>query len=176
MKNLPPHSRLLARKSGRAPRSLFGRASRALADETGVVLVEFALVSVVFLLVLFGVTQFGLALNSANDETHLANELARYAAVNYNPAPNGQSLAAWVKSQGDNTFVSGSGKVCVSFPNGTSNIGDPVRVDVQTTFDWQPLYGFSQLLGGGIPASSTVSGSAVMRLEAQPTVYSAGCT
>jgi hypothetical protein len=176
MNRLPNISRFLARGNGRVPRSPFGRACHALADEAGVALVEFALVSVVFMLVLFGVTQFGLALNSANDETHLANELARYAAVNYNPAPSGQSLAAWVKSQGDNTFVSGSGKVCISFPNGSSNIGDPVRVDVQTTFDWQPVYGFSQLLGGGIPASSTVSGSAVMRLEAAPTVYSAGCT
>lgn len=137
---------------------------------------EFALVSVVFFLLLFGVTQFGLALNSANDETHLANELARYATVNYNPAPNGQSLSSWVKAQGDNSFVSGGGTICVSFPNGTSTIGDPVKVVASTTFNWQPVSGLSALLGGAIPASSTVSGSAVMRLEAAPTVYSAGCS
>src|SRR5438270_9084865 len=54
---------------------------RTLAEESGTAVVEFALVGVVFFVLLFGVTQFGLALNSANDETHLANEVARYAAV-----------------------------------------------------------------------------------------------
>jgi hypothetical protein len=42
--------------------------------------------------------------------------------------------------------------------------------------NWQPLYGMSQLVGGAIPASSTISGSAVMRIEVPPTIYSAGCT
>ena len=152
------------------------RARTRLTDESATALVEFALVSVVFFTVLFGVTQFGLALNSANDETHLANEVARYAAVNYNPAPGGQSLSAWAKAQADNTVLSGGGQICISFPNSTSNVGDPVKVVVSTTVNWQPLYGFSQLLGRPFPASSTISGSAVMRLEAPPSVYSAGCT
>jgi Flp pilus assembly protein TadG len=155
---------------------LLERARRRAAEETGTALVEFALVSVVFFTLLFGITQFGLALNSANDETHLANEVARYAAVNYNPAPNGQSLPAWAKAQADNTIISGGGQVCISFPNGTSNIGDPVKVVVSTTISWQPVAAISSIVGGAIPSTSTVSGSAVMRLEAMPSVYSAGCT
>jgi Flp pilus assembly protein TadG len=141
-----------------------------------VALVEFVLVATVVLLILFGITQFGLALNSANDETHLANEVARYAAVNFNPATNGQSLPAWAKAQADNTIISGGGQVCISFPNGTSNIGDPVEVQVSTTINWQPVYGLSNLVGGGLPASTKVTGTAIMRLEAPPSVYSAGCT
>ena len=139
-------------------------------------MVEFALVAVLLLLLIFAITQFGLAMNTSNDETHLANEVARYATVNYNPSTGGQSLSAWAKAQGDTNMISGGGQICISFPSGTSNIGDPVQVVVSSTMNWQPLYGLSQLVGGALPASSTISGSAVMRLEAQPSVYSAGCS
>jgi Flp pilus assembly protein TadG len=152
------------------------RARRRAADERGQATVEMALVSVLLLLLVFGITQFGLALNATNDETQLASVVARYAAVNYNPASGGQSLAAWAKTQADSTIVSSGGQVCFSFPNGTSNIGDPVQVIVKTTMNWQPLYGLSRLVGGGIPASTVIQGKATMRLEAPPTAYGAGCT
>jgi Flp pilus assembly pilin Flp len=145
------------------------------AEEDGVAMVEFALVATVLMLLVFGITQFGLALNAANDETQLAGEVARYAAVNYNPATGGQSLSAWAKAQGNPTIVAGGATICISFPNGSSNIGDPIKVVVNTTLHWQPLYGISRLVGGTIPATSTISSQAVMRLEAPPTVYSAGC-
>jgi Flp pilus assembly protein TadG len=148
----------------------------AASEESGQALVEFLLVAGLLLFILFGVTQFGLALNAANDETHLANEVARYAAVNFNPATGGQSLTAWAKAQADNT-ISGNAQICVSFPNGTSNVGDPVKVVVSGTMNWQPIYGLAQFLKVGLPAaSSTIAGSAVMRLEAPPSVYAAGCS
>jgi hypothetical protein len=56
--------------------------------------------------------------------------------------------------------------VCVAFPNGTSNVGDPVRVTMTFTYDFLPLVGF---------ASKEISTSSVMRLEATPTNYTAGC-
>ena len=145
------------------------------ADERGQATVELALVAVLLLLLVFGITQFGLALNASNDETQLASVVARYAAVDYNPA-SGQSLAAWAKAQADSTIVSSGSQVCFSFPNGTSNIGDPVQVVVKTTMNWQPLHGLSRLVGGAIPSTTTLQGSATMRLEATPTIYSAGCS
>src|SRR5579859_5959003 len=99
------------------------RAIATAGEESGQAIVEFALILGLLLLVVFGITQFGLAFNTANDETHLANEAARYAAVNYNPAPGGASLLSWIKSQADTTFLSSGGTVCLSFPNGT-----PVQV------------------------------------------------
>jgi Flp pilus assembly protein TadG len=146
------------------------------AAEDGVAMVEFALVATVLTLLVFGITQFGLALNAANDETQLAGEVARYAAVNYNPATGGQSLQAWAKAQGNPTLSSSSTtKICISFPNTTSNIGDPVKVVVSTDFKWVPLDRISRLAGGAIPATSTISSQAVMRLEAPPTAYSPIC-
>lgn len=142
--------------------------------EDGQALVEFVLVLPLLLLVLFGITEFGLALNTANDETHLANEVARYATVNQNPAckkeqePCPESLAAWAKSQADSNFLASGGSVCIVFPKGTSNIGDPVKVSVSAKVNWMPI------LKLGV-TSTTVSGSAVMRLEATPSIYSTGC-
>ena len=160
-----------------AQSTLLRRMHARLAAEDGVAMVEFALVSVVLLLLVFGITQFGLALNDSNDETQLASEVARYAAVNYNPATGGQSLPAWAKAQATTNILSSGGQICISFPNGTSNIGDPVKVIVSSTIHWQPLYGLSRLVAGGaLPATTTISGQAVMRLEAPPSVYSAGCT
>src|SRR4051794_31381707 len=52
------------------------------ASESGIALVEFALVLPFLLLVIFGMVDLGKAVNYWNDETHLANQAARYASVN----------------------------------------------------------------------------------------------
>jgi Flp pilus assembly protein TadG len=134
-------------------------------EERGQALVEFALVLPILLLVIFGIIQFGLAFNSANDETHLANEVARYATVNENPSS--ETLQKWGKSQADSKALSGQ-TVCISFPNGTSNVGDPVEVKVSGTIKWLPILKLAA-------ASTTIEGKADMRLEAPPSTYKAGC-
>jgi Flp pilus assembly protein TadG len=143
-------------------------------------MVEFALLLPIMLLILMGILWFGRAMNYAQDATHLANEAARFAAVNVNPAQlpgasatcSGLSLQACIQSQADsNELQSGNATLCVSFPNGTSNTGDPVKVTVRTTnFSWIPLF------NPPIPVDQQIGGSAVMRLEAPATNYSAGCT
>jgi Flp pilus assembly protein TadG len=137
-------------------------------EQSGQALVEFVLVLPLLLLVLCGIAEFGLALNGANDETHLASEVARYAAVNQNPATGGQSLAEWAKSQADTNFLQSKGQVCISFPKGTANVGDPVQVTVEAPMHWLPIL--------KLGPETTIHGSATMRLEAAPSVYSAGCT
>jgi hypothetical protein len=62
-------------------------------------------------------------------------------------------------------------EVCISFPLGSSNVGDPVQVTVTATYHWLPF------VGNRISSTAvTISGSATMRLEAPPTNYSAGCS
>jgi Flp pilus assembly protein TadG len=138
---------------------------RALAaGEGGQALVEFALVLPILLLLVVGIAQFGLAFNSANDETHLANEVARYASVDQDPSP--EHLQKWAKNQADSKALTGQ-LVCISFPKGTSNVGDPVEVKVTGTMKWLPIL--------KLGASSEIEGKADMRLEAPPTNYEAGC-
>jgi Flp pilus assembly protein TadG len=146
-------------------------------NEDGAALVEFVLILPVVLLLLLGILDAGRAYNYWIDETHLANQAARFAAVNSNPGGS-QSLQAYIKAQADTPELRGGGtasvpgsmQVCVDFPTGTSNVGDPVRVTTSVTYNWLPF-----LSGRTGIARSTLTGQAVMRLEAKPSNFSAGC-
>jgi Flp pilus assembly protein TadG len=156
-------------------------------NEDGQALVEFALVLPVLVLVLFSIIHFGKAFNYWNDATHLTAEAARFAAVNRKPdLANAASLQQQIKDQVDSgELKNGTGsvtqaaQVCVSFPNGTSSAGDPVRVTLTFKYAWMPLIrdGLGKpLLQTGITVpDTTVTSSTVMRLETAPTNFSAGC-
>jgi hypothetical protein len=146
-------------------------------ETRGVALVEFALVAPLLFLVLFGVLDFGKAFNHWIDETQLASEGARLAAVNSAKTAScsgGNSLQCYIKQQADTSQLQGDAQVCISFPAGTSNPGDPVRVTVTEQYVWLPL------IGNALGATSvTLNGAATMRLETtsgQTFNYSAGCT
>lgn len=158
------------------------RLSLHLKDEAGQALVEFALVIPILLLVMLGVLHFGKAINYWNDATHITAEGARYAAVNRKPNPgSATSLQAQLLSQADATELRSGGspsvptaaQVCVEYPNGTSGIGDPVRVRMRFTYQWM---GFISRYLPSRTASTTIESTSVMRLEAPPTNYSAGCS
>lgn len=145
--------------------------------EAGVSLVEFALVLPLLLVLLLGVLDFGRAFNYWIDQTHLANEGARWAVVNKNPGAG--TLQEYIRQQGTTpelrnggtSSVPGPLQICISFPNGTAQVGDPVLVTASSTFNWLPFLGQRS----GI-AQTTLTASSTMRLEAVPTVYGAGCS
>jgi TadE-like protein len=154
------------------------RERKRVGAEDGVALVEFALVLPVLVLLLFGMIDFGKAFNYWIDETHLANEGARWAVVNKNPGSSGTSLQEYIREQGTTPELRDGGtpavpnplEVCIEFPAGTSNVGDPVKVTVETTYRWLGV------IADRISITETpIVGSATMRLEAQPTNYGAGC-
>ena len=142
-------------------------------------MVEFALVLPLLMLLLVGMLHFGKAFNYWNDATHLSAEAARFAAVNRKPDPGSAlSLQAQIRSQADTAELRNGGtasvpspaQVCIDFPSTTSKVGDPVRVRMTFTYAWLPL------IGNRIGVAQTpVSATTVMRLEAPPTAYSAGC-
>jgi Flp pilus assembly protein TadG len=153
------------------------RFRRHLDDDSGAALVEFALIAPLLLILLFGMIDFGKAFNYWIDETHLANEGARWAVVNKNPAGSG-TLQQYIQQQADTPELRTGGtasvpnpmQVCISFPNGTSNVGDPVHVTTRVTYRWLAF------IAGEIGVTATtVTGSSTMRLEALPTNYGAGC-
>lgn len=147
--------------------------------EEGVALVEFALVAPLLLVILFGMLDFGRTFNYWIDATHLANEGARWAVVNKNPASSG-TLQDYIQQQADTDELRNGGssavpsalEVCITFPNGAT-VGNPVQVTASLTYNWLPFLS-EQALGG--LTSTTVSSSSTMRLEAPPTAYSAGCS
>jgi Flp pilus assembly protein TadG len=131
-------------------------------------MVEFALVLPVLCVLVFGMLDFGRALNYWIDETHLANEGARWAAVDRNPGPestlqqaiHGQIDTQELKTGGVRSGPSGSAEVCIDYPNGTSAVGDPVRVRVVSDFRFLALLGL---------ATVDLEGEAIMRIEKVPT-------
>jgi Flp pilus assembly protein TadG len=145
-------------------------------------MVEFALVLPVLLLILLAVLDFGKVFNYWMNTTHITAEGARYAAVNRKPEPgNTASLQQQLLTEGDTEELRSGGtaslptpaQVCVSFPNGTSNPGDPVRVTMTFDYHW---IGFLSGMVDALGPSKSVSASSTMRLEAVPTAYTEGCT
>jgi hypothetical protein len=150
-----------------------------LRDERGVVTVEFALLLPVILAVVFLIIDFGRVFNYVNDTNQIAANGARFAAVDN--VPGGGSLQSYLAAQADTTELREGGSksiddaisVCVSFPNGTSNVGDPVKVSVESEFKVAGI--ITRLIPGGGDVTVPIHGEAVMRIERPPTAYSAGC-
>ena len=126
-----------------------------------------------FLLLVFGIVDFGRALNYSNDATHLANEGARWAVVDSNPGAPSQTLQQYILTQANGAKMKDKATVCVGFPTGgTPRAGDPVEVTVAVSFDWMPFLRDSVF--GGSPSTNFI-GKSTMRIERPPSRYAAGC-
>ena len=139
--------------------------------ERGAALVEFALVLPLLMLLLVGMLDFGKAFTMWIDETHLANQAGRYAAVNNNPAggkveddPGAAAFEAAIGADADTQELRDTIEVNVCFPGATPTgaVGDSVRVDVKAT------YRFFDFLSGIVPSLSgdkDLTAHSVMRIE-----------
>jgi Flp pilus assembly protein TadG len=158
-------------------------------DESGVAIIEFALVLPLLLLLILGVIDFGKAINYWIDETHLANAGSRWAVVDNWPGKgSGTTLQQAILKQADTGELRGqvegtqgkghahSAVVCISFPNGTHHVGDPVEVRVSYDYRW--LHFITSQVKLATPSTS-VAGSSTMRIEANldtdVSPYSSGC-
>jgi Flp pilus assembly protein TadG len=132
---------------------------QALVDESGVALVEFALVLPLLLLVVLGIVDFGKAFGYKNQETHLANEAARYAVVNGCTACGAQTINDFVKSEATPSELRNGLTLAIAFTDPAAKnhcIGMPVKVTINYTYNF---FGFLNLVPVTVGASST------MRLE-----------
>jgi len=143
---------------------------RATQNEAGAALVEFVLVLPLLLVLLLGMLDLGKAFNYWIDETHLAHEGARFAAVNKNPGP-GASLQESLKSQADSNELRDALEVCITFPGGGGAVvGEPVEVKVSSN------YTFLGFLADRLDVTDkTITTTSTMRLERPPTNFAAGC-
>lgn len=139
-------------------------------DERGVALVEFALILPVLVLLVFGVLDFGRAINYWLDANHLANEGARWVVVNKNL---GEPLNTFLRKQADTKELRNGGtdsvpspiQFTVCYPEGAA-INNRVVVKATVEYNWLPVLGLDR-------ASSTLTGSATMRLEQIPSNHAA---
>lgn len=110
---------------------------RAVARDGGAAAVEFALVLVLFLTLVFGIIQYGYYFLQANSAEHAAREGARLAAVGVETT----DCATWkqtVSTRGSNANIPASGSGSPTF-SGATTVGTPITV----TVTWTPArFGF----------------------------------
>ena len=146
-----------------------------LRGERGQAMVEFALLAPLFLAIVVGVIQFGVALNFWLDMQRAANQGARQAAVNNYPGCD-RTMPDTLACGGSTTlqqYIAGTKNaqgedmnVFICFPaGGTPKIGDPVKVIVSQRFR------FMQIVP--VMPSINIGASATMRLEQVPGRYAA---
>lgn len=144
------------------------------------------------LVLLLGMVDFGKMFNEWIDETHLANQGARLAAVGYavagcaDPNPNvclaqyirdGANLTELKSGRAANEFAPGqnAARVCISYPtnpasNSSGQVGDPVEVTVNVTYRWLNYLSTRISLG-----DTGLQGKATMRLERRAVSASTTC-
>jgi hypothetical protein len=162
-------------------------------EARGTALAELALVLPLLLVLLLGMLDFGKALNEWIDETHLANEAVRLAAVNYKPDagwpscpttdPTGgigcyiqrtANIGEFTNGRTGNAYAptQDGAKVCIDFPDvghTTPVVGDPVEVEITVDYQWL------NYVATWLSPTTPLRGKATMRLEALPTNYTSGC-
>jgi hypothetical protein len=146
-----------------------------LRGDRGQALVELAFVLPLVLVLLFGIIDFGLAYNTKNSDTNLANLAARSVSVmgtattTQSCGGTGQtSLLAWIDCVAKQDGESQPTTACLLDTSaGGYAAGDALKVEVQTPFNWFGVIGAS----GGIvgKATSTIGASATNRVEAAMT-------
>jgi hypothetical protein len=150
--------------------------------ESGQALVEFALILPLFLMIVVGIIQFGVALNFWLDLQRIGNQGARWAAVNCgqsasNPgsdpciAADGtpdieEALHDMVISRANDATVEVCWVEATGSPAGTAKAGDAVRVKLKTEYVFLGITGF---LNDDAGLSMDLNADATMRLEQAPT-------
>jgi len=134
-------------------------------DERGQATVEFALILIPLLTLVAGIIWFGIGLNYWLDMQRIANQGARWAAVNNWPpdCPRGSSTCAspntlqeTLKRQILTSGLNKATTIQICFPDGSKGAGHPVKVRLQAPFKFVPILNLGSL---------TLGANATMRLE-----------
>jgi Flp pilus assembly protein TadG len=107
--------------------------------ERGTAVVEFAIVALPLFLIIFGILDFGRALNYYNDMTQLAGQGARAAAVNQNIDGTTADTTFQSKLAAENDSPELRGKVLVCIQSVPTAVGQPVTVTAKYTFHFNAL-------------------------------------
>lgn len=151
--------------------------------ERGQAVVEVALILPLLLVLVFGMIEFGRALNYWIDMTHLANEGARYATVNRWPTcPSDdatgcpETLQSYLLQRvNTDELQDGTGNVTsplaveICFPEGASDPGKAVRVKVDASYRLAVVDGIFGAIGLDTLGEIDMSASSTQRLERRPT-------
>ncbi len=157
----------------KAARGDEGRGRVASNRERGQAMVEFVLIAPLLFLLVGGIVQMALALNYWLDMQRIANQGARWAVVARYPLPDGtmctrdtpctapeDQLPSVLRDEAQSDGLRPD--VCISFPHPDGgeglggNVGEPVRIRLESNFTFVPILGIGTL---------TLGADAEMRIE-----------
>lgn len=123
--------------------------------QDGVAMTEFALILPVFMLIVVGLLSFGRVLFYWIEANHLANETARWAAVDRRPDAS-KTLQQYARDSGG-TIEFGDAKVCIGTPDGSNPaVGGPIEVRIAKPFSFLPILTVAPIM---------IRGESTMRIE-----------
>jgi hypothetical protein len=152
---------------------------RRLSNERGQALVEFVLLLPIFLVIVFGVIEFGRGINYWIDVTHLSNEGSRYASVAHWPGcpsdPDDncpQSLPDYIESRANTGELRSivTADVCYVGTEDEGEIGSPIRVIVRADYELPLVSGLFDAMGLDGVGTLNLRSESTLRLERSPDV------
>src|SRR5262245_34974585 len=162
---------------------------RRLSHERGQALVEFVLLLPVFLVLVFGVIEFGRGINYWIDVTHLSNEASRYASVNYWPGCGKlstdpctpSSLVTYIEGRANTGELRSLVDVEFCYPDPgagltAGDLGTPVRATVEAEYELPLVGGLMDAMGLDGVGTLDLRSQSTARLEATPSRLPSGTT
>ncbi len=131
----------------------------AIGGEAGSTIVEMAFVLPLFLLLTFGIFEFGRAWLAVNTMNHATREAVRLAVTTPGLTANNASVIEKGKD-----ILAAAGLSGTSVTN-TAPSGTPPQVTVTTTLSFNFLTGIGPLFGFNFPGTIPLASSATMRYE-----------
>jgi Flp pilus assembly protein TadG len=132
-------------------------------DQKGVAAVEFALILLPLVLLIFGAIEFTTALYDKAVITNASREGARAGIVYSDPRPSNSDILDAVSTYCSENMISlgGDSAISTQIVRGGDAAGDPLTVRVTYTYNFLVLPNFITSLGPGI----TMEAETIMRME-----------
>ena len=135
------------------------RQGLVIGGESGAATVEMAFILPLFLLLTFGIFEFGRAWLTVNTVNHATREAVRLAATTTGLTANATTVINKAKD-----ILAAAGLSGASVTN-TGPSGTPPQVTVTTTLSFNFLTGIGPFFGFSFPATIPLTSSATMRYE-----------
>jgi len=147
--------------------SRIGRIARKLRNsEKGQALVEFTMILPIFLMLLFGLVDFGRGFYTWLLVSNAAREGARIAAVQSDNATIDQRIYDSFCDNYPSSCGLSPSKLTISKTNVQGPRGEPVEIDLSYDFDYAtPIGDLIAILSGGTLTAPTITAHSSMRLE-----------
>ncbi|MBI4642331.1 MAG: pilus assembly protein [Deltaproteobacteria bacterium] len=133
-------------------------------NQKGASVVEFAIIAPLFISLLFAIVEFGLIIYTKGMMAHASREGGRFGVVYGIPRKTVSEIQAVVQNYLNQMGLTSTATVAVTYPDGNSDSGSRLRVDINYTYHYFVLpSNINQFLGK--MSDLNLTATAEMRME-----------